>query len=371
MKREPPRTRLRAFTLIEMVSSLAVASIIVLGLASAMRIGAMALPGAGGQSTAAELDTVRALDQIESELLTAHAVYEASGTALEFLAADVTGDGLPDLVRYEWSGVDLAPLVRTVNGASASSIAADVTGFSAGPASDSDTSLSPSVAELLDADSDLLAVARTDVSGEDTRAVSESTGPAVGARGLESAVILATVVTPEVPVDVTQWVPSLLRLKGSAIGSSFGGIEVRICGVNPDLTPDTSVVYASEQFSERQLAGAGFDWITIEFGAARNVPAGEPVAIVLVTSEATEGGSFLYSVDEVDASTARLLESKDGAKSWGAIKGTLEHQLFGDLTTGVLAASTAGTRTISCTLHIDGGSAVVVSIPLYNCEYTP
>jgi len=104
----------RGFTLIEMVVAVAVMSVIMLGVGSAMIIAGRAMPDAANPAAAA-ITAGRALQQIATELQYAVAVNENSATAIEFTVADRTNDDVPETIRYAWSGTPGDPLTRQYN----------------------------------------------------------------------------------------------------------------------------------------------------------------------------------------------------------------------------------------------------------------
>lgn len=56
-----------------------------------------------------------ALERLHLEISHARSIKEKTQTAIEFEHADVTGDGVADVIRWEWGGTAGSPLVRTVN----------------------------------------------------------------------------------------------------------------------------------------------------------------------------------------------------------------------------------------------------------------
>ncbi len=103
-----------AFTLIELVTSLAISAILLVSIASAIVISSKALPG--GDTAASQIVSgARAADLILSELRFALHVSEIKPKSVRFTIPDRDGDGRPEVVCYEWSGVAGAPLKRTYN----------------------------------------------------------------------------------------------------------------------------------------------------------------------------------------------------------------------------------------------------------------
>ena len=121
-------TRRRGFTLAELVVSMVVMSILMVGLGSAILIASHALPERN-TSTDALLEASDVVDGMVGELNCALAFTERSATAVEFTVADRNGDLAPETIRYAWSGVAGNPLTREYNNGSAVTIAQDVHSF--------------------------------------------------------------------------------------------------------------------------------------------------------------------------------------------------------------------------------------------------
>jgi hypothetical protein len=92
-------------TLLETVAAVAVTSIILLGIGSAMLLAGRALP-----------DTRNSTAQTVA--------------GIEFTVADRSGDTNPEVIRYEWSGTAGAPLTRRYNAGASVEVLANVQDFS-------------------------------------------------------------------------------------------------------------------------------------------------------------------------------------------------------------------------------------------------
>jgi len=125
----PPGSR--GFTLVELVLSLAIMSILMTGLASAIIIASHALPSDDSPShvvvKAAEL-----ADQIAEELRLALWIRERTVRSVEFTVPDRDSDGLPERIRYAWSGTAGDPLTRQYNGGTVVEISESVQEFDLG-----------------------------------------------------------------------------------------------------------------------------------------------------------------------------------------------------------------------------------------------
>jgi len=123
------RYRHCAFTLPELLVSLAVSAILMTALASAMVIASRSIPDAGNpQSQAATAFQI--VEQLSTELSTATAFSLLGLHGIEFTVPDRTSDlnTTPEVIRYEWSGAAGESLVRTYNG-DAAKILADIDTF--------------------------------------------------------------------------------------------------------------------------------------------------------------------------------------------------------------------------------------------------
>lgn len=123
------RCRRGAFSLVEMVVSLAIVAVLVGSMTSVLVLSLRAIDDrinpAGKTVHAAD-----AADQILTDLSVALAFTERTALAVTFTVPDRTGDGQPETVRYAWSGVAGTPLLREFNGVKEPEFAADIRQFS-------------------------------------------------------------------------------------------------------------------------------------------------------------------------------------------------------------------------------------------------
>jgi prepilin-type N-terminal cleavage/methylation domain-containing protein len=103
------------FTLIELVVSILAASMLLVGLSSALYISIQATePNIGGHES--QLHAGQTLADLTSELRFAQTFLERSSNAVEFTVADRDNDSISETIRWEWSGVAGDPLTRQING---------------------------------------------------------------------------------------------------------------------------------------------------------------------------------------------------------------------------------------------------------------
>ena len=102
-------------TLVEVVMSMAIISILMTAMMSAILISRRGIDD--GTSNAAKMITGRqAIDEITADLRLALSVTEATTTAVTFTVPDRTGDDLAETIRYAWSGTVGDAVTRTFNG---------------------------------------------------------------------------------------------------------------------------------------------------------------------------------------------------------------------------------------------------------------
>ncbi|MFN4243963.1 MAG: prepilin-type N-terminal cleavage/methylation domain-containing protein [Tepidisphaerales bacterium] len=100
-----------AFTLVEMLMVTGIASI-VLGLLAMTLFVASAVNPSVETGPRQGLRATAGIDELAADLQRAWSVHKLSPTDLELLIPDASEDGLPDRVRYRWSGTPHTPFLR-------------------------------------------------------------------------------------------------------------------------------------------------------------------------------------------------------------------------------------------------------------------
>jgi prepilin-type N-terminal cleavage/methylation domain-containing protein len=120
--------RCAGFTLVELMVSMAVASILLGGVLSAITLASHALPDAESPSRATT-QGYHAAERIADELWVAQSFTQRSGTMVEFTVADRDSDTVAEIIRYQWSAVPGDPLTRQFNGGAFGAVLDDVHKF--------------------------------------------------------------------------------------------------------------------------------------------------------------------------------------------------------------------------------------------------
>ena len=120
--------RHRGYTLLELVVSLPLMTLLMVGLGSAIHISARSMPDGKGAASAT-MHAGAALDLLESELSCATSITSRSGAEIVFVTPDRTGDSIAESLRYRWAGAAGNPLTREFNGSAAETLIPSVQDF--------------------------------------------------------------------------------------------------------------------------------------------------------------------------------------------------------------------------------------------------
>lgn len=120
-----------AFTLVELVVSLAITSILLVTIASSVVIASYAIPD-GTEKSSVVIASGRGLDQLLEELRYALSIREQTARSLEFTVADRNGDIREEVIRYAWTGVAGDSLTRQYNGGAIVPVVENVQDFTFG-----------------------------------------------------------------------------------------------------------------------------------------------------------------------------------------------------------------------------------------------
>ena len=120
--------RRKGLTLVELLVSVAITSILMVTIASAMLIATKALPDSSRPASQI-IAASQAVEQISAELKYAIGFTEQDANSVEFTVADRNSDEVAETIRYDWSGVSGDSLTRQYNGGSLVDIIEDVHQF--------------------------------------------------------------------------------------------------------------------------------------------------------------------------------------------------------------------------------------------------
>lgn len=114
-----------AYTLIELLVATASASVLMVGLSSALYVSSRAL-GIDEGAIAARNKADLALSRLMEDVREARSVLQLTPNVVEVRVPDRDADGAEETILYEWSGVSGDPLLRSLNGGTAYEAVLDV-----------------------------------------------------------------------------------------------------------------------------------------------------------------------------------------------------------------------------------------------------
>jgi hypothetical protein len=306
----------RAFSLVELVTSLAISTILV-GAMGVTLITASSAMERGIDGSARDRGASEAMAILQADLAAATGFYERTARSVWFSVPDRDHDGTEEHIRYSWSGIPGDPLKRSTNFATDADIAEDIR-------------------ELSFTFDSRPGVTRT-VSAERLLATfSSQTGATTSSTTITGNVWGAEIVRPTFAADVVDWKVTRLRLplRSSGIVDAMANISIRALG--SDNLP-SSRVFAETEVRETMLLGT-FRAEDVTFASCEAIPPGTPVAIVIRGISGTAAPcmiSYQNIATPVMPFNMWRCVSSNGGSSWTAFPQTqnIIFELYGIVTT--------------------------------------
>lgn len=302
------------FTLIEMVVAAAVTSVIMLGIGSAMLIAGRAMPQAGSAAVVT-LAAAKAAEQMIGELRYAIAISGRSATMIELAVPDRDNNGLSETIRYEWSTVAGAPLIRRYNGGTAVTILPDVREFS----------LSYDI-ETIGKE-----IPQANESAE-TRLIDYSSSTDLGDYPIKSAEWYGEYFHPTLPAGAISWKVTRVRFFAKQAGLPGGEARVQIHratikGLPSGVVLERNTLYESlipPQYLEYEVA----------FTQVAGLSPQEGLCLVFKWISDTEACMLLGQNRNVTATNLSLVRSMNQGNTWLKLAGqSLLFSIYGTVTT--------------------------------------
>ena len=304
----PTSNRLRSgHTLLEMMLSLVLLSIVMASVGSAVLFASHVMPGKDSPASTLIHDS-SVLRQIAEDLALAQHVIERETNSITVVVADRTGDGLPERIRYAWSGVAGDPLTYQLNDASAFTILESVESF--GLTYDLDT-VATALPGSLGEGSEIL-LASMDTLGT-TYGYSLSSSKGIGQR-----------VTPTLSAGATGFRATRIEYYASSSGSATGGFPVLIRGLSGSTPTDPT--YAAGAVLESSLSSS-YNWESVSLVSAETIPAGTQTVLLFGPGI---GSGNVGRVAYDDWTAPSYSYTSNGGSSWSfAGAGSVYYRLYG------------------------------------------
>lgn len=284
----------RGVTLVELVVSLAVVSVLLTGMTSAIVLATQALPTTGN-AAGATVETSRALHQLRGELHAATVLLQRTATSVVLHLPDRDGDGRPQVIRYTWSGTPGDPLTRSANSGPAINVIDTVQDFTLGYTT---SGLAEAFPGPVTQSAEVL------LSSYDTTEVNDGRN-----ENLESDKLVAAQLTPGLPSAATQYRVTRALVYAQAGGTASGQYAVQIRPMNGSEPSDT--VTDSVNMQESDLTNS-LEWSETVFADAGPFGRDQDFALVLEQQSGGNAGRFRYD----NTATANLIRSNNGGSDW-------------------------------------------------------
>jgi len=281
--RRPNRGRPSAFTLVEMVVALTMASILLAACGSIILLATRALgTGKGGTSADQAALARAAAERLAADLKMATSFSVRTSTAATFTVPDRNGDTLPEVIAYAWAGPG-SPLTYQCNGqpSPAAVIADNVRNFNM--------------------DAILRTVAPPpSVEGPEQLLVSRDWAIAgdIKSFGVKTGTWPAESFKPSLPVNAVSWKITRIKLKLKKWAPN-GMLTIRVTNTDAGGKPTGSAL-DSATFDPASLTSA-WTWVEVAFS---NLSGIDPRAALAVVVTGNKNSTAYVAYDEKATNTA-------------------------------------------------------------------
>ncbi|HEX7009245.1 MAG TPA: hypothetical protein VF184_04640, partial [Phycisphaeraceae bacterium] len=289
-----------AYTLIELVLALGVASMLLTAIGSAVVLASRALPDPGDPRAVNTPELAAGLEQLVSELQQAIHLSQRDAHAITFTLADRDGDGSPQRVRYAWSGRPGDPLTRQYDDQPPAVFLDRLYRFQITYSIQSVEE--PYPGPLVEGPETLLG------------AYDPLLQLLVGNYAVDSTHWVGQLIQPALASDVVRWRPTRAHVKARSHGSTTGSFKVQLRTLQGGL-PSAQIL--SEQTLSKSdlstLLGLLYKWCDFTFPSAPLLRSGEGLALTF------QGASGAYAADLAYLGGARgLVTTSNAGASWSA-----------------------------------------------------
>lgn len=272
-------------------------SVLLAGLGSVMLIARQVAYVPTGTTYCTE--AAKVLSQLTDELQYATLLIGQNPRVLEFVVADRDADGVAERLRYEWSGTNGDPLVKSINGSASVTVLASVANFNATFFVDAVTSTFTGTTDSAEA---VLAGNTTVQDGLD--------------RSITATSHVAQVVNPAlftaVPANAKCWNATRIEFYGRKSGSPTGTLRVQMHSSGEPGGNPTSNALGRISIAESALPSS-FGWYVADFPSALT---GLALHRKYTLTWSQSGSGVAADLETFDGGGDGVLESLDAGASW-------------------------------------------------------
>lgn len=291
MQRRSCRT---GFTLAELVAAMAVMSILVLALSSALVIATRALPNPD-RPVNRMLNSSSAFQQLADELAEAVEITERGAHTVAFLVSDRDGDGAPEHIRYAWAETADAPLTRSHNRAEPAVVVDGVHDFALEYTLRSESETYPGA---VFESSEFLLTSRLNTVNDEY--------------DVKEKEWVAQAVKPNLPAEALSWRLTRFKFSAASKGPKKGvtAVQVRLPAANG--LPGTTVL--DTQLMAESALSESYSWQEFSFSNAGGIAPETSIYVALVNYVKD---ADLCRVEYDDKSpTTRMAQTNDKESKW-------------------------------------------------------
>jgi len=304
------------FTLIEMVVTVAIMSVIMLGLGSAMIIAGHAVPDAGNP-IGAGIAGAQVTEQIATELQYATTINSYTSNAIEFRVADRDGNDVAETIRYAWSGTAGDPLTRQYNGASLVTVLDDVHEFHLDYDLTTTTTETPQGNESAET---VLASYHSDYYQD--------------GRDVEDDQWRGQYFLPSLPADAVSWKVTRVRFYAAVKGYATGQCKVQLQLPTAGAVP-SGVVLEEKTLLESTLSSYYYTLQEFDFSNVTGLSPTQGLCLVFKWISGNEACQLLIRESGVPSASAGFMRSDDQGATWTEYSDqSLLFWVYGTVTTG-------------------------------------
>lgn len=297
-----------------MVISLSLLTIILGGSISLVLISSRAMSSEASNPGSDAVNARAAADQIIDDLKVATAISEQSATAITMTVPDRDGDGSPETIRYSWTGLPGAPLLRKYNGRSAAAIANNVIALNF-------AYLSKTVGKPPPLEGNLEAVFVQHLASQPSKAELTATKGVCG------------YFKPGFEANVVYWKLTTAEFQLERDATSTGTITASLYYAGGDKRPTGAPLQTATTAIVGLLGESS--WTPITFSAPVQLDPSKSLCLTLTASVILAPGAKMRFNPNNDDANAAMSVTLDGGATWGSADPTLAPQsrMWGKITT--------------------------------------
>jgi hypothetical protein len=252
------------------------------------------VPNATSGSSAA-LAASQATDMIAGDLFYATSITTASAAELLFNVPDRTGDGMPETIRYFWSGTSGDPLTRQFNNGAAAVVVQDVREFQ------------------LAYGKRKVTLPTTYSDGAEVLLASYNGSYFLDGATIDSSSLVGQYFQPTLPANAKSWKVTRVRIKAKKHGAPDGETKVQLRLPNGTVPGD--YVVEERSMMESALSGS-YQWMEFPFTNTAGLLPGSALCLVLAGTSSADSCDVRYQSFWAWPDNSQYVTSGNGGANW-------------------------------------------------------